>query len=65
MNQKIKAILQELYHENAGKVKHALEEIGRVGTGNREAMKALQEFLGKEQRMSLRILAAQTISKFT
>ena len=59
----IQSLLKNLYHENAGEVRHALEEIGRVGKGNRETMKALQEFLGKEQRMPLRILAAQTISK--
>jgi hypothetical protein len=52
-----------LYDEDAENVKQALEEIGRVGKGNREAMKALQEFLRKEQRMHLRILATQTISK--
>lgn len=59
----IKPLLQGLYHENAEKVKETIEEIGRIGKGNREAMKALQEFLGKEQRMPLRILAAQIISK--
>jgi hypothetical protein len=59
----IKSLLQKLYNENAEKVEQALEEIGRVGKGNGEAMKALQEFLRKEQRMPLRILATQTISK--
>ncbi|OOP56327.1 MAG: hypothetical protein AYP45_09725 [Candidatus Brocadia carolinensis] len=59
----IQQLLQGLYQENAGKVKDTLEEIGRIGRGNREIMKALQEFLKKEQRMPLRILAAQTISK--
>ncbi len=59
----IQQLLQGLYQENAGKVKDTLEEIGRIGKGNREVMKALQEFLGKEQRMPLRILAAQTLSK--
>lgn len=59
----IQPLLQGLYHENAGKVKETLEEIGRVGKGDREAMKALQEFLRREQRMPLRILATQTISK--
>ena len=59
----IQSLLKNLYHENAGEIKHALEEIGRVGKGSHEAMKALQEFLGKEQRLPLRILAAQTISK--
>lgn len=52
-----------MYDEDAENVKQALEEIGRVATGNKEVMKALQEFLRKEQRMPLRILAAQTISK--
>ncbi len=56
-------LLQKLYDENADNVKLALEEIGRVGKGNLEAMKALQGFLRKEQRMPLRILATQTISK--
>jgi hypothetical protein len=59
----IKSLLQKLYNENTEKVEQALEEIGRVGKGNGEAMKALQEFLRKEQRMPLRILATQTISK--
>ena len=59
----IQSLLKNLYHENAGEIKHALEEIGRVWKGSHEAMKALQEFLGKEQRLPLRILAAQTISK--
>ncbi len=59
----IKSLLQKLYNEDAGKVEHALKEIGRTGKGNREAMKVLQEFLRKEQRMHLRILATQTISK--
>ncbi len=59
----IKLLLQKLYNEDAGKVEHALEEIGRVGKGNHEVMKALQEFLRKEQRMPLRILATQIISK--
>ena len=59
----IQSLLKNLYHENVGEVRQSLEEIGRVGKGNREAMKALQEFLGKERRMPLRILAAQTLSK--
>ena len=59
----ITVFLQKLYHGNAETVKQSLEEIGRNGKGNKEAMKALQEFLRKEQRMPLRILAAQTISK--
>jgi len=59
----IKMLLQGLYHEKAEKVAETLEEIGRIGNGNREAMKALQEFLRKEMRMPLRILAAQTLSK--
>jgi hypothetical protein len=52
-----------LYNENAGEVEQVLEEIGRVGKGNRNAMKAIQEFLKKEKRMHLRILATQTIVK--
>ena len=59
----IKLFLERLYNENAGEVEQALEEIGRVGKGNREAMKAVQEFLRKEKRMPLRILATQTIAK--
>jgi hypothetical protein len=59
----IKLILQELYDENVEKVEQVLEEIGRVGKGDHKAMKALQEFLRKEQRMPLRILAMQVISK--
>lgn len=59
----IQSLLKNLHHENIGQVMHTLEEIGRVGKGSREAMKALQEFLGKERRTPLRILAAQTISK--
>lgn len=59
----IQQLLQGLYHKNADKVKETLEEIGRIGKGNREIMKALQEFLKKEQRTPLRVLAAQTISK--
>lgn len=59
----IQQLLQGLYQENTGKVKDTLEEIGRIGRGNREIMKALQEFLKKERRMPLRALAAQTISK--
>ncbi|MEE9604777.1 MAG: hypothetical protein V3V70_04320, partial [Candidatus Scalindua sp.] len=55
--------MQKLYNEDAGEVKRALEEIGRDGKGNHEAMKALQDFLRKEQRMPLRILATQIISK--
>jgi hypothetical protein len=52
-----------LYDENADKVKQNLEEIGRVGKGDPEAMKAVQEFLRREKRMPLRILATQIISK--
>ena len=55
--------MERLYNENAGEVEQALEKIGRVGKGNREAMKAVQEFLRKEKRMPLRILATQTIAK--
>lgn len=59
----IQLLFKDMYHENNEVARHALEEIGRVGKGNQEAMKALQEFLGKERRTPLRILAAQTISK--
>ena len=59
----IKSLLQKLYDDNADKVELALEEIGRVGKGNLEAMKAVQEFLRREKRMPLRILATQIISK--
>ncbi len=52
-----------MYNENAEVVKQALEEIGRDGKGDLEAMKAIQEFLRKEHRMPLRILAMQTLSK--
>jgi hypothetical protein len=52
-----------LYDENADKVKQSLEEIGRAGKGNLEAMKAVQGFLRKERQMSLRILAMQTLSQ--
>jgi glutathione synthase/RimK-type ligase-like ATP-grasp enzyme len=46
-----------------GEVEQALEELGRVGKGNSDAMGAVQEFLRKEKRMPLRILAIQTIVK--
>ncbi len=59
----IKLLLQELDDEDIGKVEQVLEEIGRVGKGNQGAMKALQNFLRKEQRLPLRILAMQVISK--
>lgn len=59
----IKSLLPALHNENADKVKRVLEEIGRVGKGDIEAMKALQDFLRKERRMPLRILATQTISE--
>ena len=59
----IKSFLQQLYNEDAGEVEQALEEIGRIGKGNSDAMGAVQEFLRKEKRMPLRILAAQTIVK--
>jgi len=52
-----------LYDENADKVKQTLEEIGRVGKGNLEAMKAVQDFLRKERQMPLRIIAMQILSK--
>ena len=55
--------LRELYDENAEKVALALEEIGRVGKSDHVAMKAIQEFLRKEQRMPLRILAMKVLSK--
>ncbi|GJQ59357.1 MAG: hypothetical protein D8M57_07865 [Candidatus Scalindua sp. AMX11] len=56
-------LFQKLYHENSEVVEEALGEIGRVGKGNQDAMKALQEFLRRERRMTLRILATQTIAK--
>jgi hypothetical protein len=59
----IAVLLQKLYDESIETVVKTLEEIGRVGEGNHEVMKALQEFLGKERRTPLRVLAAQTISK--
>jgi hypothetical protein len=59
----IKSLLQRLYNEDAGEVAQALEEIGRVGKGNSDAMGAVQEFLRKEKRMPLRLLAIQTIVK--
>ena len=61
--EEIKPLLGRLYSEDAGEVEQALEEIGRVGKGNSDAMGAVQEFLRKEKRMPLRILAAQTIVK--
>ena len=60
---KIKPILDRLYSEDAGEAEQALEEIGRVGKGNSDAMGAVQEFLRREKRMPLRLLAAQTIVK--
>ena len=60
---KIKPLLDRLYSEDAGEVEQALEGIGRIGKGNSDAMKAVQEFLRKEKRMPLRILATQTIVK--
>ncbi|MFQ5685317.1 MAG: hypothetical protein ACE5GV_01525 [Candidatus Scalindua sp.] len=61
----IKSLLQKLhnYNEDAREVKQVLEDIGRIGKGNRDAMKSVQEFLRKEKRMPLRILATQTIVK--
>ena len=59
----IELLLRNLYHENAGVVKCTLEEMGRDRQGDQESVKALQEFLRREPRMPLRILAAQTISK--
>ena len=52
-----------MYDDDAGKVELALEEIGRAGKGDLEAMKAVQEFLRKEKRMPLRLVAMQTLSK--
>ncbi len=52
-----------MYDDDAGNVEQALDEIGRAGKGNLEAMKAVQEFLRKERRMALRILAMQALSK--
>ncbi len=53
--------LRELYDENAEKVELALEEIGRIGKSDHVAMKAIQEFLRREQRMPLRILAMKVL----
>ncbi|KHE91614.1 MAG: hypothetical protein K8F52_07325 [Candidatus Scalindua rubra] len=52
-----------MYDDDADKVEQSLEEIGRVGRGDIEAMKAVQEFLRKERRMPLRISAMQVLSK--
>jgi len=52
-----------LHEEDADRVEQVLEEIGSVEKGNIEAMKAIQDFLRKERRMPLRILAMQTLSK--
>ena len=49
--EEIKPLLGRLYSEDAGEVEQALEEIGRVGKGNSDAMGAVQEFLRKEKRM--------------
>lgn len=59
----IELLLRNLYRENAAVVKVTLEEIGRDRKGDHESVRALQEFLKREQRMPLRILAAQTISQ--
>ena len=59
----IKSLFQKLYDSDAGNVEQALDEICRVGKGNLEAMKAVQEFLRKEKRMPLRLVAMQTLSK--
>jgi len=61
--EEIKPLLERLYSEDAGEVAQALEEIGRIGKGNSDAMGAVQEFLRKEKRMPLRLLAIQTIVK--
>ena len=57
------SLLRNLYHENADVVKCTLEEIGRDRQGDQESVKVLQEFLRRELRMPLRILAAQTIAR--
>ena len=56
-------LLRNLRHENSDVVKSALEEIGRDRQGDHESVRALQEFLRRELRMPLRILAAQTIAR--
>ncbi len=61
--EEIKQLLERLYSEDAGEVEQALEEIGRIGKGNSDAMGTVQEFLRKEKRMPLRLLAIQTIVK--
>lgn len=58
----IELLLRNLYHGNADVVRQTLEEIGRDRKGDHESVRALQEFLRRELRMPLRILAAQTIS---
>jgi hypothetical protein len=55
-------LIQELYDEDADKVKQSLEEIGRVGKGDLGAMKAVQDFLRKERRMPLRLIAMQVLT---
>ncbi|MDR4497300.1 MAG: hypothetical protein MRK02_05150 [Candidatus Scalindua sp.] len=55
-------LLQKLYDEDEERVKQTLGDITRIGKGNRELMKALQEFLRKEKQMELRILAMQTLA---
>ena len=59
----MKLLMQRLQHNESEVVRQALEEIGRSGRGNREAIKMLQEFLKGERRMPLRVLAVQTIAK--
>ena len=59
----IKSLFQKLYDDDAKKVEQALDEIGRVGKDNLEAMKAVQDFLRKEKRMPLRIVAMKTLSE--
>ena len=59
----IELLLRNLYHGNADVVKRTLEEMGGDRQGDQESVKALQEFLRRELRMPLRILAAQTIAK--
>jgi hypothetical protein len=59
----MKLLMQRLQHNESEVVRQALEEIGRSGKGNREAIKMLQDFLKGERRMPLRVLAVQTIAK--
>ena len=38
-------MMKRMYNENAGEVEQALEEIGRIGKGDKEATKSIQVFL--------------------